>query len=173
MSCPIIENISNDLWEEMGSPTNLSASSIETKLLSSGYIGNFDILVNGCHYLDYDYSISGYCITPTLSSDEQSIYYQLYLTDYYKRRINEVLTLNNGSTSTMWTNIKEGDSSITRSNPVDMAKVLKDSYVESKKSLEKLIDDYKKNSSNSVSIDYLNIEQYGHSPNNQNYRSGP
>lgn len=158
-SCLIISGLSTGIWDDIGAPSSLSVSSIESKLLSSGFMGQFDVLVNGCHYLDYQTGITGYCIAPSLSSDEQSIYRQLYLTNYYLKRSHEIFSLNNGLTAGAWVEIKEGDSTIRRSNPTEIVKILNASYIESKKALDQLIDSYKKNDSGPRSVDYYGINQ--------------
>lgn len=161
MNCVFIQNTATGIWTDISEPTNLSVSAIETKLLSSGFIGQFDALINGCHHVSYDTGISGYCVSPSLNGEEVAIFQQLYLTNYYAKRSSEVLSLNNGLTAGAWVEIVEADTRIRRANPNEIAKFYKDLYKEFKSNLDDMISAYNRNQSNARSVDYFSIDQYG------------
>jgi hypothetical protein len=158
MSYITITNLATEIWEDINQPSNLSSTSIETKLLTSGNLGKFDTLINGCHFIDYDYTNSGQCISPDLSGEEQAIYKIQYLMEYYQRKSIDIFSFSDGQTAGSWVSLKEGDTTISRSNPTEIAKFYKDLYKETKMDLDKLAESYKRNGGTVKSVDYLNIE---------------
>lgn len=153
-----LSNLATEIWIDIGSPSSISTSSIETKLISSGYLGSLDIILNSSHYIGYDYINSGYCFEADLSSQEQAIYKQKYLMDYYLKRSTEVLLFSNGQTADSWTTMRDGDSTIVRSNPVDISKFFLNSHKDARKLLDDLVTAYKMNASGPLNVDYYTIE---------------
>lgn len=158
MSYLTIQNLSSEIWVDVGEPTSISTSAIETKLLTSGYIGKLDILINSSHFVDYDYINSGFYVSPDLIKEEQAIYKEIYLMDYYTKKSLEVFSSTNGQSTSNWVTLKEADTSITRSNPTEIAKYWRELSKQSKFNLDGLIETYKRNNSNPSSVDYLTIE---------------
>lgn len=152
MGCILFSGVATGIWEQIGSPTSISVSSIYTKLISSGSVGKLDILINGCHYID-----SGECIAPVLSSEEISIYEQLYLVDYYAKA---ALQTQGAPGTLQWTSLAEGDTKISRANPNEIAKFYKDLQKAAQTQLDNLVDLYRRNSALARSSDYPQIEQY-------------
>jgi hypothetical protein len=153
-NCSGIFSLATGIWQQINEPTDLSVSAIEGKLLSSGFLGSFDILVNGCHYIDYDSVNSGYCIAPALNSEEYAIYEKLYTSTYFQKQSIKVLNMNAGVNSALWTRLQENDSVISRSDPISLAKYLKDMYTEHNESMKDLVFFYKQNKSTARSVDY-------------------
>lgn len=157
MSYITIQNLASEIWNDLGEPSSLSSSSIETKLLTSGYLGKFDLLTNTNHYIDYDNINSGQCITPELFQVEQAIYKQMYFVDYYTKKSTDIFSFNDGQTAGSWVSLKEGDSQISRANPTEIAKYYVSLSKESRAILDSLVDLYNRNRAVPESIDYLTI----------------
>lgn len=153
-----VQNLAAEIWADLNEPTSISLSSIETKITSTGALGKLDILINKNHYIDYDYTLSGRCFEPDLTSNEQAIYKQQYLSEFYYKAATNIFMFSDGQTAGSWTTMREGDTSITRANPVEIAKYYGVLAKESNIILDKLVDSYKMNNSNSISVDYLTID---------------
>ena len=84
---------------------------------------------------------SSFSQTGTFYLEEENILCQLYLKDFYSRQARVVLNM--GATGTMdWTRLTEGDTTIVRSNRVDLARTYRMMAKDAGESLEKLIYSY-------------------------------
>lgn len=84
---------------------------------------------------------SSFATTGNFKLEEENILSHLYLKDYYTRQARVVLNM--GATGTMdWTRLTEGDTTIVRSNKVDLARTYRGLAKDAGESLEKLIYSY-------------------------------
>jgi len=84
---------------------------------------------------------SSFGTTGNFKLEEENILSHLYLKDYYTRQARVVLNM--GATGTMdWTRLTEGDTTIVRSNKVDLARTYRGLAKDAGESLEKLIYSY-------------------------------
>lgn len=84
---------------------------------------------------------SSFATTGNFKLEEENILSHLYLKDYYTRQARVVLNM--GATGTMdWTRLTEGDTTIVRSNKVDLARTYRGLAKDAGESLEKLIFSY-------------------------------
>jgi hypothetical protein len=84
---------------------------------------------------------SSFATTGNFKLEEENILSNLYLKDYYTRQARVVLNM--GATGTMdWTRLTEGDTTIVRSNKVDLARTYRGLAKDAGESLEKLIFSY-------------------------------
>lgn len=144
MASDYISGLANLIYDDLGSPSDVSSSSIVTKLTSEGFLGKLNNSIAG------SYTIVSGDISPPLSNPEQSIYAQIYLSDYYGRKINQII----GGTDISFTTIRDGDSTITISNQNERAKVFKDLKKEADKEATRLAGEYRMNNSVSRTVDY-------------------
>ncbi len=136
MSCEYIYTLSSGIWVDINEPSGIAISTISGKLTSDGFLGKFDALTDGCHSV-----VSG-CIEPPLNGQEQGIYSQLYLTEYY----NKLFLQSQGAVGTAaWISIREGDSSITKATPTEISKLYRALYQDSSSELDDLIFAFKNN----------------------------
>lgn len=156
MSCEYVFLMATGLWVDINQPSNLAVSSISGKLVSSGFLGKFDTLTDGCHHIE-----SG-CFSPPLNGQEQGIYQQLYLSEYYRTLF---LQSQGAIGVTNWVSLREGDSSITRANPTEISKLYRALQNDANKELGDLIFSYKNNQAGPRQVDYLGIDQNGGSDN--------
>lgn len=157
--------MSTSIWKDIGEPTSPNISYIQTKLTSEYMIGQLNNLINSCYQM-----VSG-CFVPELTADETAIYGALYKQQYYQKMAAQTL----GAIGAMnWTEVREGDSVVRRVNTNETSKIFAQLAKDIKTDLDNQIDRYKRNRSQPVSVDYLNIDQYGRSYplGDRDYRPG-
>jgi hypothetical protein len=157
MPCAYITDLANSIYKDIGSPSDLSISTVQTKLVSENFIGKLNIAIDECHII-----VTG-DISPALSSSEQAIYSEMYKYDYYSTSALKTL---GAVGALLWTRLREGDSEVSRANPNEVAKFYSTLQKQTEGTLRLMIDDYKKNRTLTQSIDYYTIE------NNVGYNQG-
>lgn len=157
MPCAYITDLANSIYKDIGNPSNLSISAVQTKLVSDSFIGKLNIAIDECHV------ITTGDISPALSSSEQAIYAEMYKHDYYSTAALQSL---GAVGALLWTRLREGDSEVSRANPNEVAKFYATLKKQSEETLRLMIDDYKKNRTLTHSIDYYTID------NNSSYNNG-
>lgn len=145
MSCASATDLASFIWNDLGSPTNLSVAAIQTKLITDGYLGQFNVLTANC------YSISGGSITPAMGNEELGMYGMMYERDYYTTKLNQLL---NGD-AIAWTRLTDGDSTVVRSSVVDIARVYRDMQQQLNGQLQMAIGSYRKGRAQPSSVDYF------------------
>jgi hypothetical protein len=117
MACsPYLTDLATSIYYAIGAPTGQPPSFIQSRLVSPSMVGQLNNLLTTCYV-----AVSG-DISPPLGQSEQGIYSLLYQSQYYATRLNQTLAgLNPGITL-----LREGDSQISFTNPVDMARVFRD-----------------------------------------------
>ena len=162
MSCTYIFDLSTGVWQEIGEPSNLAVSSISGRLTSNYYIGKLNILIDFC------FSGASGCIEPTLDLDQQAIYAQMYLYDYYGTRAAQ----SQGAIGvTNWVRIEEADSKISRSDPVNVSKFYLQLQEQARIKLGEYVDLYKRNLAVPRSVNFYSIEQNGTNGSCSDYRT--
>lgn len=154
MSCAYITDMSQFIWTEIGSPTDLSLPSIQSKLVSNPYLGTLNNLIVTCFS-----GISGQ-ISPEMTQDQQAVYSLLYQRDYYTTKLNQVLQ----GYATSFTRLQEGDSSISRSSTADVARVYRDMQKQLNDQLIFLVNSYRQNEGQPSSVLYPTlVSTFGYS----------
>jgi len=148
MACAAITDLATNIWNDLGQPTDTPVSYIQSKLISNAFLGQLNTLTANC------YTIVSGDISPVLSTDEQGIYAMLYERDFYTRKVN---VLANG-TDIDWVVIKDGDSSISRSNIVDKMRVYRDMQAQLNNQLKVAVAAYRQDASNGQSVDFYGID---------------
>jgi uncharacterized lipoprotein YehR (DUF1307 family) len=144
MACAYITDLATLIYNNLGAPSDLTISSIQTKLVSTGFLGKLNNKINT------SYAIVSGDISPQLDTNEQAIYAQMYVSEYCVKKINAII----GGTEIAWTTVKDGDSTITRSSQTEMAKIYKDLKKQTDEELDKLVGSYRINASSPISVDY-------------------
>jgi len=149
MACSAyLSDLSQNIWNDLGQPTDTPVSYIQSKLTSNGFLGKLNALTANC------YTIIAGDISPVLGVDEQGIYALMYEQDFYARKLN---VLANG-TDIDWISIRDGESTITRSNIVDKMRIYRDMQKQLNDQLNKLVAAYRQDASTSKSVDYYSID---------------
>jgi hypothetical protein len=144
MASEYISGLATLIYEDLSSPSDLSVSSIQSKLVNEGFLGKLNNSISSSYVI-----VTG-DISPVLGLNEQSIYSQLYISEYYTKKINSIL----GGTEIAWTTVKDGDSTIIRSSQTETAKVFKDLKKQSDEELIRLIGSYRVGASGPLTVDY-------------------
>lgn len=155
MSCSCLTNLSNSIFRDLGEPTSLSISSIQTKLISPAMVGQLNDLIGTC------YTIESGCFVPELESEESAVYGLLYKHQYYQKAATQTL---GAIGAVQWTEISEYDSTIRRASPNETSKVYLQIAKDTREEMYQLVDAYKRNLSNPNSVDYYYIQQYSPNP---------
>lgn len=144
MPCAYITDLATLIYNNLGAPSDVSVSSIQTKLVSTGFLGKLNNSINT------SYVIANGDILPELGINEQALYSEMYVSEYYGRKINQII----GGTEISWTSIGDGDSKITRSSQTEMAKVFKDLKKQADEEIIRLTNSYRVNASAPGTIDF-------------------
>lgn len=144
MACAYITDLATLIYNNLSSPPDLTIPSIQTKLVSTGFLGKLNNKINT------SYSIVSGDISPELGINEQAIYSQMYMSEYFIKKINAII----GGTEIAWTTVKDGDSTITRSSQTEMAKIYKDLKRQTDEELERLVGSYRINASPPLGVDF-------------------
>lgn len=154
MNCGYVTDIATFIWGEIGSPTDLSVSSIQSRLVSNPYLGTLNNLIVTCFS-----GVSGQ-ISPDMTPDQQAIYSLLYQRDHYTTKLNQVLQ----GYATSFTTLQEGDSRISRSSTADVARVYRDMQKQLNDQLIFLVNSYRQNEGQPSSVLYpLLVNTFGYS----------
>ena len=131
----LILPLANQIWQDLGAPANQSIGFLSGWLVSTGgMIGALNNRVGSCVYT----SGSNPCLV-NFDPELGAIANLMYQAGYYRVQSVNVLA---GGGQTLWTSLSEGDSKISRSNMVDVAKQFRELYVETELQLNKQIHYY-------------------------------
>lgn len=156
MTCAYITDLATNIWKDIGEPTSITVSYIQSKLVSEYFIGKLNVAIAS------SYAIVNGDIVPALGTTEQAIYGLLYKSDYYSTRISQ--TLAGYSVSTMWVEMADGDGRVRRASPTEFAKVLKELKGQIDGDLRAMVGAYRMNNSQSRSVDQYTINPYVAAP---------
>lgn len=149
MACSAyLVDISQSIWLDIGQPTDMPVSYIQSKLLSNAFLGQLNTLTTNCHTV-----ISG-DIVPPLDINEQALYALMYQSDFYASKLN---VLANG-TDIAWVSMADGDSRIVRSSIVDFMRLYRDMQKQLNMEVNNLSYNYRQASALARAVDYLNID---------------
>lgn len=116
--------LASGVWDELGDPSSVSVQTISGWFMNNiGRLNNYLMICTAP--ATGDVAASGYLFYPMeLTPIELDIYAMLYEYSYYNTQIANVYN-NISSVSSMFRNLKEGDSAISRDTPLDAAKAMK------------------------------------------------
>ncbi len=158
----LIGNWSVNVWEDLGSPPNVTPTTISGYAIQPNTLGRLNSLIMTC------YQGSGYTgaamgmgsvnfdVSPDLTNTELAVIGAMYLVSYYNNLAQA--TMGVGACTIPWTQIKEGDSSITRAQPANIGKVYSEMSKEAQVQLRQLVNAYRGSAGGSISrsVDYFN-----------------
>jgi len=147
MPCAYLTDLATFIWNDLGSPSDLSVPSIQTKLTSEAFLGQLNSLTANC------YSLVTGDISPVLGNREQGIYAMMYEKDFYTRKLNQLMA----GDAIMWTRVQDGDSSIVRSDLVNVARLYRDMQKQLDEQLNMVIGSYRKGRAMPSSVDYFTL----------------
>jgi hypothetical protein len=147
-TCALITNLANQIWQDLGQPSDTPVSYIQSVLVGGASLGRFNALTANC------YAIVAGDIVPAMGLEEQGIYTLMYEVDFYTRKIN---ALTNGS-DIDYVTIVDGDSRITRTSTLDKIRLLRDMQSQLQRQLRILLSSYRQGRSNARTVDFYDID---------------
>ena len=150
MACAYITDLATYIWKDLGEPTDMTVSYIQSKLISEAFIGKLNVAISA------SYSIVTNDIVPVLDNTAQAVYALMYKSEYYANKINKLLGGYSGAT--MWTELSDGDGKIRRASPTEVAKVFKDLKDRVDADMYNMIHAHRMNNSTSKTVDYYTID---------------
>lgn len=152
MSCELLGIYSSGVWEDLGQPSGISPAYISGYIIDN--LGRLNILIDTCFSGDG----SG-CVTPALSIFELAIAGEMYKESFYSKKIRDSLGAN--GYGEQWISIREGDTSIQRASPTQVAREYRELKKDATNNIQNLSYLYKNNLVVPHSIDFANVyERY-------------
>lgn len=148
MSCAYITDTANQIWIDLGSPTDMSVSYIQSKLSSGAFLGRLNVLLGTCYTL-----VNG-DIVPALGLAEQGLYAMLFQVDYYTRKVNQ---LANGLGGNTVVSLAEDDRRIVFVNTVDKMRLYRDMQKQLMDQLDKDISAYRNDALSPQDVKFYNF----------------
>lgn len=142
-----VSHFSNSVWDDLGQPSSPAISNISGWAESN--IGSLNVYINSC------YNVSGHNFEPAFTPSESGIYMEMYKVKYYESQIRLALngiTTPSSGISLDWVELRDGDSTIRRSNPAQMAGIYRGLKKEAQEELNNLIETYRANEANPSQI---------------------
>lgn len=148
MDCAYLTDLATSIWNELGEPTDMPVSYIQSVLVSNAFLGDLNVLTTNCHV-----TVSG-AIDPPLDVNEQALASLMYQRNFYTSKLNQIA---NG-TDIPFVSIQDGDSRITRVNFGEMMKVYRDMQKQLNMQVNNLAYNYRQADAMARSVSYLNID---------------
>lgn len=137
----------NGVYYDLGEPANYQPARLWAWFLDSANIGKLNNLIGtqilGEAIKDENGVVVSYALTPEPTNDQLAIYKMLFDYEYFKNEARQVAK----SASTIgsdWTNLSEGDSSITKINKNEISKNFRSLARDAKEDLDKAVKMYLK-----------------------------
>ncbi len=137
----------NSVYNDLGNPASYPTSRLSGWFLDSSNAGKLNNLIgtqiSGVCFQNSSGTITGYGLMPDPSSDQYSIYKMIFDCEYFKSEARTAAT-SSMMVGNDWTNLTEGDSSITKINKNEISKNLRGLAQDCKAELDKAIKMYLK-----------------------------
>lgn len=137
----LIGTWASGVWQDLGSPSALSALTISGYAIQPSTLGRLNVLIGTC------YQSTGHLVTgtifnsvPDLTNTELSLIEGLFRVSYY----NQLAMAMMGSTQAGigWESIKEGDTTIRRGSPTNIGKEYREMAKDTQVILNRLVNAY-------------------------------
>lgn len=137
----------NGVYYDLGEPSNYSTARLSAWFLDNANVGKLNNLIGTCAsgvgVLDENCNLIGYNLDPFPSNDQLAIYKMLFDYEFFKTEA-RVAASSSMTVGDDWTNLKEGDSSITRINKNEVSKNYRNLARDAKEDLDKAVKMYLK-----------------------------
>jgi len=154
MSCELLGRYASGIWEDLGQPSGISISYISGYIIDN--LGKLNILIDTCFSGDG----SGR-MTPQITIFELAIAGEIYKESYYAKKIRDSLGANGYGEQYSWIMLKEGDTTIQRASPTQIAREYSSLKKDCSDNIKNLSYLYKSNLVVPHSIEFANVyERY-------------
>ncbi len=138
--------LASGIWQTIGSPTSVSVGFISGWITSSGgMLGDINMKLDSCFYVSGDSP----CIAGGFGPQEAYIASLMYESNYYELKSLTALA----GLGVPWTNMKEGDTSVTRESTVSISKQYLSLNANAQNQMRIAMHDYKLNKSLPGTVD--------------------
>jgi hypothetical protein len=156
----------NNIYNELGEPSDYSPQKISAWVLDNANLGKLNNLIGTCFagvsYTNDCGNVTGYGIEPAIRNDQLAIYKMLFDYEYFKSESRN-MAKSSATIGSDWTNLREGDSSITKINKNEISKTFRGLSRDAKEDLDKAVKLYLKY--NAVPDQIVLTVQYSHCNN--------
>lgn len=135
--------LAGNIYSGLGAPTSQSVGYVSGWLTDGSSLGDLN------NRLNTSFSITGGGIAGDFGDEEASIYSMMYKAEYYEGQARNVLAAGGLN----WVSLSEGDSKVTRANPVDMSKAFLGLHNEIQSSLYIAVANWKRGQSLVANVD--------------------
>jgi hypothetical protein len=146
---PEVLKMASGIMADLGNPTDISIGYVSGWITSSGgMLGEVNFRLSIYTHLTGD--------SPTIENfgdQEESIARLFFKRDYYEKRSLAALT----ATTMPWTNIKDGDSSITRESSVAISKAFNTLYINADNQSKVAVANWKRSNTNLATVDAMTL----------------
>lgn len=153
MSCTYIQNLANQIWVDISSPTDITAGAIAAQLTSDLYLGRLSTTLGPC------YTYASGAIQPVLGNTEQSILAGIYMVTYWGRKASQAAGA--GGVNMRLAAVDEGDTKIRFHSSAELIRNYSTLQKQAKDNLDEQVRNYFDLSLGSDvprTVDYYNIE---------------
>ncbi len=137
----------NNIYNELGEPSDYSPQKISSWILDNANLGKLNNLIGTCFsgvaYTNDCENVTGYGIEPAIRNDQLAIYKMLFDYEYFRGEARN-MAKSSATIGNDWTNLREGDSSITKINKNEISKNFRALSRDSKEDLDKAVKLYLK-----------------------------
>ncbi len=137
----------NNIYNELGEPSDYSPQKINAWILDNANLGKLNNLIGTCFsgvaYTNDCGNVTGYGIEPAMRNDQLGIYKMLFDYEYFKGEARN-MAKSSATIGNDWTNLREGDSSITKINKNEISKNFRALSRDAKEDLDKAVKLYLK-----------------------------
>lgn len=145
----------NSVYSDLGDREDYSVQYLIGWFLSPSNLGTLNAQIGTCYqvtgYLSNSGDVTGLGIEPQLNGQELAIYKSNFDVFFYNREAKIALSGSYGVGS--WTNIREGDSSVTRLNRSELARTFNQFKKDAQEATDNLVINYLKNNTLAQSVD--------------------
>lgn len=142
-----ISNFINGVYDDLGNPSNYPPERITAWFLDNANVGKLNNLIgtyfSGVAYTNDCGNVTGYGIEPAIRNDQLAIYKMLFDCEYFKSEARN-MAKSSATIGNDWTNLREGDSSITKINKNEISKNFRGLAQDCKAELDKAVKMYLK-----------------------------
>lgn len=143
-----ILKLSEQIYDSVGSPTNLSIGYISGWLTSPGTLA----ALNNRLTTSFALTGTGPCIAGGFTDTEGTICGMMFEVDHYKGLARSALAGSAGAGA--WTNIREGDSSVSRASPAEIARAYNQMKKDAEEDLGVAVANWKLGHTQPVGVSY-------------------
>lgn len=148
MACASITDTATNIWNDLGQPTDISVSYIQTKLVSNSFLGKLNVLLGTC------YTIVSGDIIPALGTDETAIYSALYQADFWTRKVAQLAAGLDPSPLSL----ADGDSRIVFTDVVNKMRLYRDMQKQLTDEVNRLATTYRIDGTSPGDVKYFTVD---------------